>query len=71
MRQFNELRKITVIIVEHNLEMIANADHVIEMGPGAGKYGGKIIYQGPPLGMLTSATSVTGPFFGGTDVRET
>ncbi|WP_368883014.1 ATP-binding cassette domain-containing protein [Shewanella algae] len=52
----------TVIIVEHNLEMIANADHVIEMGPGAGKHGGKIIYQGPPLGMLTSATSVTGPF---------
>ncbi|GAB1071343.1 hypothetical protein [Shewanella algae] len=52
----------TVIIVEHNLEMIANADHVIEMGPGAGKHGGKIIYQGPPLGMLTSATSVAGPF---------
>ncbi len=53
----------TVIIVEHNLEMIANADHVIEMGPGAGKHGGKIIYQGPPLGMLTSATSVAGPFW--------
>ncbi|TVL43611.1 hypothetical protein AYI98_18815 [Shewanella algae] len=52
----------TVIIVEHNLEMIANADHVIEMGLGAGKHGGKIIYQGPPLGMLTSATSVTDPF---------
>ena len=52
----------TVIIVEHNLEMIANAAHVIEMGPGSGKHGGKIIYHGPPLGMLTSATSVTGPF---------
>ncbi len=51
-----------VIIVEHNLEMIANADHLLEIGPGARKHGGKIIYQGPPLGMLTSATSVTGPF---------
>ncbi len=51
-----------MIIVEHNLEMIANADHLLEIGPGAGKHGGKIIYQGPPLGMLTSATSVTGPF---------
>ncbi|BCV38729.1 hypothetical protein L2728_17535 [Shewanella chilikensis] len=52
----------TLLIIKHILEMIANADHVIEMGPGAGKHGGKIIYQGPPLGMLTSATSVTGPF---------
>lgn len=53
---------ITLIIVEHNLDMIAAADYVIEMGPGAGKYGGKIIYQGRPGGMLEEQKSVTGPF---------
>ena len=41
---------ITLVIVEHNLSMIAAADHVIEMGPGAGKTrGARSIYQGAPL----------------------
>lgn len=53
---------ITLIIVEHNLDMIAAADHVIEMGPGAGKYGGNIIYQGAPAGLQTEPSSMTGPF---------
>ncbi|MAC98884.1 hypothetical protein CNQ84_05835 [Pseudomonas abyssi] len=53
---------ITLIIVEHNLDMIAAADHVIEMGPGAGKYGGHIIYQGGPAGLQTEPKSVIGPF---------
>lgn len=52
----------TLIVIEHNLDMIAAADHVIEMGPGAGKRGGRIIYQGRPAGMLRDAASVTGPF---------
>lgn len=52
----------TLIVVEHNLDMIAAADHIIEMGPGAGKLGGKIIYQGDSVGMLTDKASVTGPF---------
>jgi excinuclease UvrABC ATPase subunit len=53
---------ITLIIIEHNLNIIAAADYVIEMGPGAGKYGGKIVYQGSPIGMLKEPKSVTGPF---------
>ncbi|MFM2483342.1 ATP-binding cassette domain-containing protein [Celerinatantimonas sp. YJH-8] len=53
---------LTLIVVEHNLDMIAAADYVIEMGPGAGKYGGKIIYQGKPAGILEEPKSVTGPF---------
>ena len=52
----------TLIVVEHNLDMIAAADHLIEMGPGAGKRGGRIIYQGSPAGMLADGGSVTGPF---------
>ncbi|WP_198298103.1 hypothetical protein [Vibrio gazogenes] len=53
---------LTLIVVEHNLDMIAAADYVIEMGPGAGKYGGKIIYQGKPADIRDDKQSVTGPF---------
>ena len=53
---------ITLIIVEHNLSMIAAADHVIEMGPGAGKRGGKVTYQGDPAGLMHDCQSVTGPY---------
>ena len=53
---------ISLIIVEHNLSMIAAADHVIEMGPGAGKRGGKVIYQGDPAGLMQDRHSVTGPY---------
>lgn len=53
---------LTLIIVEHNLDMIAAADYVIEMGPGAGKCGGKVIYQGSPVDMLSEPQSITGPF---------
>ncbi|MGG4603090.1 ATP-binding cassette domain-containing protein, partial [Alcaligenaceae bacterium Me47] len=52
----------TIIVVEHNVDMIAGADHVIEMGPGAGKHGGRVVYQGTPAGMITDSASMTGPF---------
>ncbi|MEC5317365.1 excinuclease ABC subunit UvrA [Brenneria populi subsp. brevivirga] len=52
----------TVIVVEHNLDVIAHADWLIEMGPGAGKRGGKIIFEGTPAAMLTSSASITAPF---------
>ncbi|PZU25649.1 MAG: daunorubicin resistance protein DrrC [Shinella sp.] len=53
---------ITLIVVEHNLDVIAAADHIIEMGPGAGKHGGKVIYQGGPVGLIADSLSVTGPY---------
>jgi excinuclease UvrABC ATPase subunit len=52
----------SVIVVEHNLNVIAAADHIIEMGPGAGKRGGTITYEGTPAGIMNAKTSVTGPF---------
>ncbi|MBL3574029.1 excinuclease ABC subunit UvrA [Rhodovulum sulfidophilum] len=55
-------RGITLIVVEHNLDMIAAADHIIEMGPGAGRRGGNIIYQGGPAGLIADSLSVTGPY---------
>ncbi|MDJ0838229.1 MAG: excinuclease ABC subunit UvrA [Acidobacteriota bacterium] len=49
----------TVVVVEHDTEVIGAADHVIELGPGAGKAGGRLICQGPPhelgSGSLTGA----------------
>ncbi|KAG1439522.1 hypothetical protein G6F57_019373 [Rhizopus arrhizus] len=52
----------TVIAVEHNLDVIAHADWLIEMGPGAGKQGGRILFEGTPAQMMRAPDSVTGPF---------
>lgn len=49
----------TVYVVEHNTSVIKAADHVIELGPGAGEEGGTIIYQGSPQGMINCSRSVT------------
>ena len=49
----------TVLIVEHHREIIAMADHLVDMGPGAGDHGGKITFEGGYDGLLTSDT-VTG-----------
>ena len=56
----------TVIVVEHDEEAILEADHVIDIGPGAGVHGGKIIAQGKPQDILKSSDSVTGQFLSGT-----
>jgi excinuclease ABC subunit A len=45
-------KKNTLIIIEHNLGMIANADHIIDMGPDAGEYGGEIIFSGTVQDLL-------------------
>ncbi|MCL8537730.1 excinuclease ABC subunit UvrA [Chryseobacterium gallinarum] len=52
----------TLIVIEHNLDIIAQADWIIDMGPGAGKYGGKVVFEGTPEDLLTSKTSVTAEF---------
>jgi excinuclease ABC subunit A len=47
---FGELtgRGHTLVVIEHNLEVIAAADHVVDLGPGGGDAGGRIVAQGPP-----------------------
>ena len=52
----------TVYVIEHNTDVIKAADHVIELGPGAGDLGGTVIYQGSPRGMLDCLQSVTAPY---------
>lgn len=52
----------TIIAIEHNLRVIARADHVIDLGPGAGHHGGTIMYEGTPHGLTHTTASVTGRY---------
>jgi len=55
----------TVIVVEHDEEAILSADHVIDIGPGAGVHGGEIIAQGTPREVMTNKHSITGQYLAG------
>jgi len=55
----------TVVIIEHEPDLIRAADHVVELGPGAGEFGGKIVFQGTPDQMIQSAESRTGEWIAG------
>lgn len=55
----------TVIVVEHDEDAIRMADHVLDIGPGAGVHGGEIVAQGSVQDMLDSPRSVTGQFLSG------
>ena len=52
----------SIIAIEHNLDFIASCDHIIDLGPGAGDAGGKVIFEGTPLEASKSKKSVTGKF---------
>ena len=52
----------TVVVIEHNLDVIKTADHIIDMGPEGGETGGKIIAQGPPEKISAEKESFTGQF---------
>jgi excinuclease ABC subunit A len=55
----------TVVVVEHDREAILAADHVVDMGPGAGAHGGEIVAQGTPEDIMADPRSVTGPWLSG------
>jgi excinuclease ABC subunit A len=55
----------TVIVVEHDEEAILTADHVLDLGPGAGVHGGQVIAQGTPADILASDESLTGQYLSG------
>ena len=52
----------TVYVVEHNTDVIKAADHVVELGPGAGEQGGRILFSGTPRALLSCKESVTAPY---------
>ncbi len=55
----------SVLVVEHDEDAIAAADHVIDMGPGAGVHGGEVVAQGTPQDIADSEQSVTGQYLSG------
>lgn len=52
----------SVIVIEHDLDMIASADYVVDMGPGGGKCGGRIVAAGMPEQIASSPESITGRY---------
>ena len=50
----------TVIVIEHNLDVVARADWVIDLGPGGGHDGGRVIFEGPPAELARTEGSLTG-----------
>jgi len=52
----------TVVVIEHNIDLIAEADYVVEVGPEGGEAGGRILYQGPLSGLQKQNASPTAPF---------
>jgi excinuclease ABC subunit A len=52
----------TVVVIEHHLDVIAEADHILDIGPEAGAQGGKIIAEGTPEKVALAKNSHTAPF---------
>ncbi|WP_246029480.1 excinuclease ABC subunit UvrA [Pedobacter nototheniae] len=52
----------TVVLVEHDMHVVAGSDHIIDIGPGAGSQGGKIVATGSPAEVSRNATSRTAPY---------
>jgi excinuclease ABC subunit A len=55
----------TVIVVEHDEEAIRSADHVVDLGPGAGAHGGQLVAQGTPQDIEANPASITGQYLSG------
>ncbi|GAB4577620.1 MAG: excinuclease ABC subunit UvrA [Anaerolineales bacterium] len=55
----------TVLVVEHDEETIMEADWVVDLGPGAGEYGGQVVAEGTPADILNHPTSLTGAYLSG------
>jgi excinuclease ABC subunit A len=64
LRRLRDLEN-TVLVIEHDLEMIAAADYVVDFGPGAGKHGGKVVAAGTPAELAAQPGSLTGDYLAG------
>ena len=52
----------TIIVIDHDLDLLAAADYLIDMGPGGGPEGGRVLAAGTPGDVARDASSVTGPW---------
>ena len=68
MRILHALRDLgnTVVVVEHDPEIIRGCDYIVDLGPGAGEQGGALVYHGPLAGILDEPRSLTGQYLNGT-----
>jgi excinuclease ABC subunit A len=69
-RLINTLRHLTdigntVLVVEHDEDMIRSADHILDIGPGPGKHGGRVVAQGTPDEIMACTHSLTGEYLSG------
>ena len=55
----------TVIVVEHDIDTMLAADYILDIGPGAGKHGGEVVFAGTPEEILKDKTSITGQYLSG------
>ena len=55
----------TILVVEHDPEVMKNSDRIIDMGPGAGLHGGEVVFQGSPDDIIRSEDSLTGAYLAG------
>ena len=72
-RLLNSLKKLrdlgnSIVVVEHDQETMESADQIIDIGPGAGEHGGKVVYAGTPKNILKSKSSITGQYLSGKKV---
>ena len=52
----------TVLVIEHDMDIIKNADYILDVGPGGGSKGGEIVVSGTPADVMACATSITGKY---------
>ena len=52
----------TVVVIEHNLDVIKNADWIIDMGPEGGHKGGQVVFEGTPAALVDAPASLTGAY---------
>ena len=52
----------TVLVIEHDLDVIRSADWIVDMGPGGGKQGGRIVAEGTPEAIHANRNSITGKY---------
>jgi excinuclease ABC subunit A len=67
LKNLNRLKELgnTVLVVEHDAETILSADHIIDLGPGAGMLGGEVVFQGSPKEIMADKGSLTGQYLSG------
>ena len=59
----------TVVVIEHDLDMIANADFVVDLGPGGGEAGGRVVCTGTPEQVAACPESITGRYLAQEKIR--